>query len=197
MVRLIRCSDEMQFDLNHKTYRKHMKINILAVSAAVLVATVSLVKAEDSAKAKGASAEFERMKSLVGSWTGKTDIGQGPIDLTVQYKLVAGGSALEEKVFVGTPNEMTTMYYEKDGKLALTHYCMLGNRPGMLLQSADDKTLKFNFDKSCGINVTKESHMHALTIRFDDAETITTSCKAFMDGKEVPEHPTTLKRVKS
>jgi hypothetical protein len=74
---------------------------------------------------------------------------------------------------------------------------MLGNRPGMLLQSADDKTLKFNFDKSCGINVTKESHMHALTIRFDDAETITTSCKAFMDGKEVPEHPTTLKRVKS
>ena len=39
--------------------------------------------------------------------------------------------------------------------------------------------------------------MHALTLRFDDAETITTSCKAIMDGKEMPEHPTTLKRVKS
>ena len=39
--------------------------------------------------------------------------------------------------------------------------------------------------------------MHGMTIRFDDADTITTSCKAIMDGKETPDHPTTLKRVKS
>jgi hypothetical protein len=36
-----------------------------------------------------------------------------------------------------------------------------------------------------------------MTIQFDDADTITTTCKAFMDGKEGPEHPTTLKRVKA
>jgi hypothetical protein len=143
------------------------------------------------------SAEFERMKSLVGTWQGKTDMGQGPIDMTVQYKLVAGGSVLEEKVFSGTPNEMTTMYYDKDGKLAMTHYCMFGNRPSMLLKSSDATTIQFDFDKACGINPKKESHMHALSIRFDDADTITTSCKAIMDGKEMPEHPTTLKRVKS
>jgi hypothetical protein len=29
------------------------------------------------------------------------------------------------------------------------------------------------------------------------ADTITASCKTIMDGKEIPEHPTTLKRVKS
>jgi hypothetical protein len=174
-----------------------MKTNILTVcaTAALGLCVGSFLNAEEPAKS--CSPEFARMKSLVGSWTGKTDMGQGPIDLTVQYKLLAGGSVLEEKVFVGTPNEMTTMYYEKDGKLALTHYCMLGNRPGMLLQTSDDKTLKFNFDKSCGINVQKESHMHSLTIRFDDNETITTSCKSFMDGKEVPEHSTMLKRVKA
>ena len=34
------------------------------------------------------------------------------------------------------------------------------------------------------------------TIRFDDVDTITTSCLAFMEGREMPEHPTTLKRVK-
>jgi hypothetical protein len=187
----------MQFDLNHQNTRKQMKLNIITVCAAFAAVTTTLLNAGESDATKAGSPEFARMKSLVGTWSGKTDIGQGPIELTVQYKLLAGGSAVEEKVFVGTPNEMTTMYYEKDGKLALTHYCMFGNRPGMLLQSSDDKTLKFNFDKSCGINVTKESHMHALTIRFDDAETITTSCKSFMDGKEVPEHSTTLKRVKS
>ena len=92
---------------------------------------------------------------------------------------------------------MTTMYFDNGGKLALTHYCIMGNRPGMLLKSSDSKTISFDFDKTCGINDTKESHMHALSISFDDADTITSTCKAIIDGKEVPDHSTTLKRVKS
>ena len=39
--------------------------------------------------------------------------------------------------------------------------------------------------------------MHALSLTFDDADTITTSCQAIIDGKEQAEKPTTLKRVKS
>ena len=155
------------------------------------------LNADEPVKPKPGSPEFERMKALVGTWQGKTDMGQGPIDMTVHYRLLAGGSVLEERVFPGTPNEMITMYYDQGGKLAMTHYCVFGNRPGMLLKSSDAKAIKFDFDKTCGINPKKESHMHALTITFDDADTITTSCKAFMDGKEMPEHPTTLKRVKS
>ncbi|MCI0540244.1 MAG: hypothetical protein L0Z50_33995, partial [Verrucomicrobiales bacterium] len=127
---------------------------------------------------------------------GTTDMGQGPVEMVSQYRLIAGGSVLEERVFAGTPNEMTTMYYDKNGKLALTHYCVFGNRPGMVLDAADATTMKFAFDKTCGINPKKESHMHALTLKFVDEDTITASCKAFMDGKEMPEHPTTLKRVK-
>ncbi|HTD67191.1 MAG TPA: hypothetical protein VK846_11740 [Candidatus Limnocylindria bacterium] len=172
-----------------------MKTKIASVGATLLLAMT--LHAGEPPKPKPASPEFERMKSLIGTWQGKVDIGQGPIEMVSQYRLLAGGSVVEEKCFVGTPNEMTTMYYDQDGKLALTHYCMMGNRPGMLLKSSDASTIKFAFDKNCGINVKKESHMHALTIRFDDADTITASCKAFMDGKEVPEHPTTLKRVKS
>ena len=104
---------------------------------------------------------------------------------------------LEERCFAGTPNEMVTMYYDQKGKLAMTHYCVLGNRPGMKLKASDAKTIKFDFDATCGINPKKESHMHALSITFDDADTITTSCKAIMDGNEIAEKPTTLKRVKS
>jgi len=174
-----------------------MKTKITSVCTTLLLATSLWVTAGEPGTPKPGSPEFGRMKTLVGTWQGKTDMGQGPIDMTVQYRLLAGGSVLEEKVFVGTPNEMTTMYYDENGKLALTHYCMLGNRPGMLLKSSDAKMLEFDFDKTCGINVAKESHMHALTIRFDDANTVTTSCKAIMDGKEMPEQPTTLKRVKS
>jgi hypothetical protein len=169
----------------------------MTLCATLLVATAVALNAGEPPRPKPASPEFERMKTLVGQWKGTVDMGEGPIEMVSQYRLLAGGSVLEEKCFVGTPNEMTTMYYDKDGKLALTHYCMMGNRPGMLLKSSDDKTLKFDFDKSCGINPKKESHMHALTLRFDDTDTITASCKAIMDGKEIPEKPTTLERVKS
>jgi hypothetical protein len=163
----------------------------------LLAATAALHAAENLPKPPPSSPEFERMKTLVGTWKGTVDMGQGPIEMVSQYRLLAGGTVLEEKVFAGTPNEMTTMYFDKNGQLALTHYCVLGNRPGMLLKSADAKTLKFEFDKSCGINPKKESHMHSLTLRFDDAETLTANCKAIMDGKEMPEKPTVMKRVKS
>lgn len=173
-----------------------MKTTIRLACSTLLLAAVGLAANQPPAPRTG-SPEFERMKSLVGSWKGTADIGQGPIDMTVQFRLLAGGSVLEERCFPGTPNEMVTMYFDNGGRLALTHYCIFGNRPGMLLKSSDSQSLTFDFDKTCGINPARESHMHALTIRFDDANTITTSCRAFMEGKELPEKPTTLKRISS
>ena len=174
-----------------------MKTKIAVIGTALLLAATLCANAAENEKPKAGSPEFERMKSLVGSWTGKADMGQGPIDMNIQYRLLAGGTVLEERCFIGTPNEMVTMYYDNGGKLAMTHYCVLGNRPGMKLKSSDAKTIHFDFDATCGINPKKESHMHALSITFDDADAITTSCKAIVDGKEMAEKPTTLKRVKS
>ncbi len=174
-----------------------MKTMLTSIGTTCLLAASLGLLAGEPGKCKPGSPEFERMKTLVGTWHGKTDMGQGPVDMTVQYRLLAAGSVVEERVFAGTPNEMVTMYYDRDGKLNLTHYCVLGNRPAMFLKSADPNPLTFDFDKACGIDPAKESHMHALTITFDDPDTITTSCKAIMDGKETPEHPTILKRVKS
>jgi hypothetical protein len=174
-----------------------MKTTVASICATLLLAA-GLNAAEPIHPAKKASPEFERMKSLVGAWTGKTEMpGQGLVELTVQYRLLAGGSVLEERCFQGTPGEMITMYYDQGDTLAMTHYCALGNRPAMTLASSDAKSLKFDFDSTCGIDPTKESHMHALTIHFDDAGTITTTCKAIMDGKEIEPHSTTLKRVTS
>lgn len=174
-----------------------MKTKMTSVCATLLLAGAAILNAAEIPQPKPGSPEFERMKTLVGSWKGTVDMGQGPIEMVSQYRLLANGTVLEEKVFAGTPNEMVTMYYDKGGKLALTHYCVMGNRPGMLLKSSDEKSLKFDFDKDCGVNPKKESHMNALTIRFDDADTITATCKAVMDGKEIPEKPTTMKRVKA
>jgi hypothetical protein len=180
-----------------KNQRKNMKAKFNSICTVALLATSAWLTAGEPQKQTQSSPEFERLKALVGTWQGKTDMGQGPIDMTAQYRLIAGGSVLEERVFAGTPNEMITLFYDKGGTLALTHYCVMGNRPGMLLKSADSKTLKFDFDETCGIDAAKESHMHALALTFVDQDTITASCKAVIDGKEIPEHPTTLKRVKS
>jgi len=174
-----------------------MKTKIITLLTVLTLAASFGANAGETGKSKSSSPEFERMKTLVGSWTGKCDMGQGPVDLNMQYRLLAGGSVLEERCFAGTPNEMVTMYYDHDGKLAMTHYCMFGNRPSMKVKSANTKTIKFDFDATCGINPNKESHMHALSLTFEDADTITTSCQAIIDGKEQAEKPTTLKRVKS
>jgi hypothetical protein len=181
------------------------KLNLLGTALTLVLAlnANAATKAESTKPAASAAAEapkpsaaFEQMKTLAGKWTGKVDIGEGPVDMTLEYRLIAGGSVLEERCFPGTPNEMVTMYYDQKGKLGMTHYCMFGNRPEMKFKSWDGKTMKFDFDPNCGINVKKESHMHAISITFDDADTITSSCIAMMDGKEQPPHPTTLKRVK-
>lgn len=174
-----------------------MKTRFLTISTAILLAGAILSSAGEMPKPKPGSPEFERLKTLVGTWTGKTDMGEGPVDMTVRYRLLASGSVLEERVFEGTPHEMVSMYYDQNGKLAMTHYCALGNRPAMLLKASDKKSLTFDFDPACGIDPAKESHMHGLKILFEDADTITTKGRAFMDGKEAPECTSTLKRVKS
>jgi hypothetical protein len=173
-----------------------MKNRLTLIGAVLLMAAVLCTRAGDTPKAKTGSPEFEHMKSLVGTWTGTVDMGNGPVEMTATYTLIAGGSVLEERVFPGTPHEMCTMYYDRDGKLAATHYCVLGNRPQFVVKSSDANSITFDFDKACGIDVKKESHMHSVKIVFNDANTITTSCTSYKDGKVVPPHETILKRVK-
>jgi len=174
-----------------------MKTKLTSAILGLLLVTASGLLADEAPKAKTGSPEFERMKTLVGTWQGTADMGQGPVEMKVEYRLLAGGTVLEERAFPGAPHEMVTMFYDKDGKLALTHYCVMGNRPAMALKSAEGNKLTFDFDSCCGIDTKKESHMHAMTLRFDDADTLTAGCKAIINGEEVPEHLTTLKRVKA
>src|SRR5579863_7305270 len=84
------------------------------------------------------SKEFQQMKQLVGTWKG-TKIGGAkdePDTVEVDYKLTAGGSTLQETLVPGTPHEMVTMYHDENGKLTMTHYCMMGNTPHMAVSKA-------------------------------------------------------------
>lgn len=175
-----------------------MNTKITSICASLLLAATAWIHAGDAnpfGQPKPGSAELERLKTLVGTWTGKVDMGQGPVDINVEYRLVAGGTVLEERSAPGTPMEMVTMFYDKAGKLAATHYCILGNRPEMALKASDSNSITLDFDSCCAIDPKKESHMHGMTLHFDDANTITTSCKAIINGQEAAEHQSTFKRV--
>ena len=157
-----------------------------------------LATAADPATAYKGSDELERMKSLAGTWKGKMSMapGQPEVEITVEYSIVAGGSAISERNFAGTPKEMVTMYHDRDGKLALTHYCMLHNQPEMILKSSDEKSISFDFDASCSVDAEKEMHMHALVLTFVDEDTLVQKWTLYSDGKSIGGHPITLKRVK-
>ena len=144
-----------------------------------------------------ANAGLEKMKSLVGTWVAADKDGNPTDEVVSVIKVTAGGSAVHETIFPGQPHEMVSVYTAEGPDLAMTHYCVLGNRPAMTLKSSDGKTLSFDFDASCGINTKTEMHMHAMSLRFDDSDTITTTCKSLANGQEQESHACTLKRVKS
>jgi hypothetical protein len=194
-------------------------IKFAAVAAVATWATVGLSSAmhphaqgEDAAHSHDAGgkavaltvdqAGFERLKSLAGDWTAKTEHGEHKGEAKVNYRVTAGGSVVMETLFGGTPGEMITMYYLDGGKLVLTHYCMLHNQPHMTLGAGSTAdALQFACDASAsGDNLAseKEPHMHAAAIRFVDADHVQTQWTMWTGGK-ADGSPATfdLRRVKN
>ena len=74
---------------------------------------------------------LEQMKKLAGTWV-EADKDGKPTDKVVSViKVTAGGSAVQETLFPGQPQEMVSVYHMDGADLVMTHYCMLGNQPRM------------------------------------------------------------------
>ena len=54
-----------------------MKKQLTSVCAVLVLASSLGLRAAEAPAPKPSSPEFERMKSLAGTWQGKTDMGQG------------------------------------------------------------------------------------------------------------------------
>lgn len=131
------------------------------------------------------SKEFERMKQLVGTWEGTTDMDKEGKKVRVEYRLTSGGSALVETLFPGEAEEMVSVYHDRKGKLAMTHYCMLRNQPLMTLKKADPQTIELVFArKGNSIDPAREKHMHAVRIEFTDNDHIIQKWTTYEKGKD-------------
>ena len=150
---------------------------------------------EHDMKPYSGSPEFERMKTLAGKWEG-TGMMEGKEEkIDVEYAVTSGGSTVVEKLSPGTPHEMVTTYYDEGGKLAMTHYCMLANRPHMKLTSEDKDKIALVMADDPLID-PNSMHMHALTITFTDADHISQDWQNYLDGKSGEHSVFNFARVK-
>jgi hypothetical protein len=125
------------------------------------------------------SAAFEKMKSLVGKWKGDTCVGS----MVTEFRLIAGGSVIEERFAAGTPMEMLSTYYDVNGKLMMTHYCALRNQPRMALIKSTPNSLTFDLVPTTGLNTAKDQHMHGATYTFVDNDRLKVTGVSWKNGK--------------
>ncbi len=154
------------------------------------------VAGESKAPRQSDSKEFEKIKSLAGKWEGTTTESGKDQSVSVTYHLTSGGAAVVETLFPGTDHEMVSLYHDEGGKLAMTHYCMLGNRPNLELSSSSPTEINLDFSKDNKIDPVKEDHMHSLRMVFIDKDTLVQNWSGFMGGKQKEPTIFKLSRVK-
>jgi hypothetical protein len=135
-----------------------------------MLATALLLSAAAAfAAGQSNSRGFEKMKSLVGEWEGKTSDGQ---EVKVVYRLVSSGTALMETINAPGDVNMVTMYHPDGERLMMTHYCGANNQPRMVSDGPEGNTLPFSFLDVTNLANPDAGHMHSLKITFDDADHI-------------------------
>lgn len=161
-------------------------------------------KVEKQAGVHVGSAEFERLKTLVGRWESEMPVpggdrsegGKGAMTtVATEYRLAANGSVIVERNFPDTPMEMISVYHDRGGKLWMTHYCAKGNQPQMSLAKSTDGVIALELVEG-SLDSPDESHMHSVSIAFDGKDVMSQTWTMYERGKETMSHTMTYRRVR-
>ena len=161
-------------------------------------------KGEKHAVAHVGSAEFERIKTLVGRWESEMPMPGGggskggngaTITVATEYRLAANGSVIVERNFPDTPKEMISVYHDRGGKLWMTHYCAKGNQPQMSLTKATDGVIALELVEG-SLDSPDESHMHSVSIAFNGPDEMSQTWTMYEGGKQTMSHTMTYRRVR-
>jgi hypothetical protein len=128
---------------------------------------------------------FAKLKKLAGDWTHKDD-KTGKETVTLRYRVISGGTAVEEEMLPGSPYSMTSIYTLDNGSLVMTHFCSMGNQPHLKATAASTPS-KMEFE--CiggGGNMKSENdyHIHHLLFTFLSDNHFTQEWAANKDGKQ-------------
>jgi hypothetical protein len=161
----------------------HTRWTTTLAAGAVLAAAALAVAAPP---AGSGAASLDRFKSLAGEWVAAEDnemVKKG--ELVSRYVVSAGGTAVVETVFPGSPHEMVTVYHLDGSELVLTHYCMEGNQPRMRARKTDGARIDFAFEGGTNIDPARSRHMNSAWVEFVGADEIRNQWTEIADGKPV------------
>jgi len=145
--------------------------------ALLALAATSVLAQTDAQKA------FQTIKTMPGSWEGKSLDGQ---TLQVTFKETAGGSAVMSEILANKEDMISMFHLDGSGKLLMTHYCAVGNQPRMQATvSPDGKTITFRYFDATGLATPDAGHMQTMVLTLID-ENHHTEDWTFVDhGKEM------------
>jgi hypothetical protein len=124
----------------------------------ILAATAAFAQSD-------AQKSFDKLKTLAGSWDGKSSEGK---PMHIVFRVTSQGSALMSEI-TGY-EDMITMFHLDGDRLLMTHYCATGNQPRMVgKMSADGKSVAFDFLDVTNFTSSQPGHMQQMVLSMPDA----------------------------
>jgi hypothetical protein len=167
------------------------------LGAFIILVAASTCAADKPANPNASKQAYEKFKALAGTWQGKSTKGWNE---QIQFNILAGGSAVEERSFDAHPGEtMLTIVHMDGDRLMLTHYCAAKNQPRLLATSisADGNTIEFTFLDATNLPSREKGHMDKAVFHFIDDRHFTTKWTWYQDGKEKWLEEIRMERVSS
>ena len=141
----------------------------LRITALVLlVATASMtLAAAETHPAAPTNPMWEKMKTLEGAWTTKTEYGTS----VTTYRLTSGGSAMIQTLVSPGEGEMTTVFHPVGQTVVGTHYCLSMNQPTFVASPGPDASvIAFKFKSVDNLKTPETGHMRELVLKIPDKD---------------------------
>ena len=155
-----------------------MKTFLIALTIATLFAATAAVAQSDAQKT------FDKLRTLSGSWEGKTSDGRV---IQLENRMTSGGSAMLSEI--KTDEDMISIVHMDGNRVLMTHYCGAGNQPRFKASmSPDGKVVTFDFLDATNLTAQPD-HMQHVVFTIPDANHHSEDWTFVQrDGKELHEH---------
>jgi hypothetical protein len=128
------------------------------------------------------STSLDGLKPLVGDWTA-TDGGKR---FTTSFRLISNNTALEETVNSAHDTQMVSIYNADGPRVAMTHFCSMGNQPRLETPSERPNPNEFVFSFTSATNLASpnDQHLHRIVITMEGPDHFTEAWTIRVSGKD-------------
>jgi hypothetical protein len=161
-----------------------MKLSMNAAICGILLAGVASLHAASGTGTSNPG--MEKLMTLAGEWTA-TDADGKPF--TSSIRLISNNTAIEETINSAHDSQMVTVYTADGPRVAMTHYCSIGNQPRLetAAERPDANEFVFSFTGATNLASPNDPHMHRMVITIEDADHFTEAWTLRWNGRDTVE----------